>query len=134
MSNLNQSYWDALERVFIYIKKISIKDSIYIRGHINFISYIDSDWAGNIINRKLINNNIFLMQGSLISWRFKRQTLIILLSTEAEYIAASETVKKVLYLRFTLNIFFLIEKQIQTVLLKEDNVSCIFIGSNSKLH
>ena len=134
MSNLNASYWSAIERVFAYIKGTPTRGPTYTKGSNDFQGYTDSDWAGNIADRKSTSGHIFLLQGAPISWRSKRQTSIALSNAEAEYIAASEAAKEALYLRLTLNTFFLMEKQIQTVILKEDNESCILIGSNPELH
>jgi hypothetical protein len=59
---------------------------------------------------------------------------VALLSAEVEYIAAFEVIKEALYLRSILNTFFLMDKQIGTVIFKEDNASCILIGNNPELY
>jgi hypothetical protein len=134
ISNPNDSHWSALKRAFAYIKKTPTRGPTYTKGNTVFQGYTDSDWADNITDRKSTNSHIFLLQGAPISWRSKRQTSVALSSAEAEYIAASEAAKEALYLHSTLNTFFPMEKQIQTVILKEDNENCILIGSNPELH
>jgi hypothetical protein len=134
MSNPNASHWSAIERVFAYIKGTPTRGPTYTKAGSDFQGYTDSDWAGNIIDRKSTSGYIFLLQGAPISWRSKRQTSVALSSAEAEYIAASEATKEALYLRSILNTFLPIDKQIGTVTLKEDNANCILIGNNPELH
>jgi hypothetical protein len=72
ISNPNASHWSAIKRVFAYIKGTPTRGPTYTKAGSDFQDYTDSDWAGNIIDRKSTNNYIFLLQGASISWRSKR--------------------------------------------------------------
>jgi hypothetical protein len=72
MQNLNKSYWEALQRVFSYLKGASNKDLTYKRSAENLINYTDADWAGDRDIRRSTSDYIFLMQRAPINWRLKR--------------------------------------------------------------
>ena len=63
------------------------------------ISYSDSDWAEDRDDRHSTSGFIFLMAGAAISWASRRQPTISLSSTEAEYKAASDTCRQLVWLR-----------------------------------
>jgi len=61
--------------------------------------YTDSDFAGDTQTRRSTSGWICLLGGTPISWGSRRQDTVALSSTEAEYIAASEATKNLLYLK-----------------------------------
>ena len=50
--------------------------------------YSDSDWAGDVGVRKSTGGFVFLLSGAPICWKAKKQTIVALSMTDAEYIAA----------------------------------------------
>lgn len=62
-------------------------------------AFVDSDWAGCHESRRSTTGIIVTVNGAPIFWQSKRQTLIALSSAEAEYIAASQCGKQVVWLR-----------------------------------
>jgi hypothetical protein len=61
--------------------------------------YSDSDWAGDLGDRKSTGGFIFLLSNGAVAWRSKKQTIIALSTTEAEYIAASEAGREAIWLQ-----------------------------------
>ena len=61
--------------------------------------YVDSDWAGCPDSRRSTSGFVFMLNGTAISWRSKRQPTVALSSAEAEFISASAMVQEVIYLR-----------------------------------
>jgi len=59
--------------------------------------FVDSDWAGDQVDRKSILGFVVIFKGGAVSWRSKKQTSVVLLTVEAEFIAASMAVKKILW-------------------------------------
>jgi hypothetical protein len=110
IANPNKSHWEALERVFAYLKETLTRNPIFVRYRGGLQDYTNSDWARDRSERKSTSGYIFLFQGAPISWKAKRQICVALSSAEAEYIAASEAVKEALYFRLTLNTFLLMDK------------------------
>jgi hypothetical protein len=66
----------------------------YGLNNTGLIGYTDADWAGDQNERKFTSGYLYLFKGGPISWSLKRQPIIALLSTEAEYIAAVEAAKE----------------------------------------
>ena len=51
------------------------------------IGFSDADWAGDVNTRKSTSGYICRIGGATISWKSKRQSIVALSSTEAEYVA-----------------------------------------------
>lgn len=63
------------------------------------IAFCDSDYAGDTETRKSTTGFIIFYCGGPISWGSRKQPIVSLSSTEAEYIAAADCVKELLYLK-----------------------------------
>jgi hypothetical protein len=61
--------------------------------------WMDSDWAGHSDTRRSNAAYIIMMNGGPISWKSRRQNSVALSTSEAEYMAASEVGKEILYRR-----------------------------------
>ncbi|GJQ75169.1 hypothetical protein Trydic_g9773 [Trypoxylus dichotomus] len=75
----SEEHWKPTRRVLRYLK--------------------DADWGNDQGDRKSYNGFVFKLRGSAISWETKKQRSVALSSTEAEYMALSETVKEAKFLR-----------------------------------
>jgi hypothetical protein len=87
----------------------------YVAGKINYglryttsedhslIGYIDSDFAGNIDDRKSTSGYDFHLGTNLISWASKKQPIVSISLAEAEYVAATSTSCHAVWLRRLLN-------------------------------
>lgn len=61
-------------------------------------AYCDSDFAGDLYTRKSTAGYIIFLGNSPITWCSRLQPIVALSSTEAEFIAAAECVKEVLFI------------------------------------
>jgi hypothetical protein len=71
-------------------------------GDIALRGYSDSDFANDLGTRKSVMGYTFSLGSGAISWASRRQKVVTVSSTEAEYIAASEAAKEVCWLRMLL--------------------------------
>ena len=60
-------------------------------NHDSFLGYTDSDWAANSDDQKSITRYDLFLTNCPVSWLTRRQKTIALLSTEAKYMAMSDT-------------------------------------------
>ena len=60
--------------------------------------YVDVDFASDIDSRKSITEFVFTLGGIAISWVSNLQKIVTLSTTEAEYVAATETGKEMIWL------------------------------------
>jgi len=61
--------------------------------------FCDSDWAGDKDDSKSTSGYLFTLPEAAICWKSRKQNLIALSSTEAEYIALREAAKEASWLR-----------------------------------
>ena len=92
-------HWEALKRLITYLG--STKDywlTFGGRSKTLVEGFCDADWASNK-HRHSISGYSFHFGCSTISWSSKKQYIIALSSTEAEYIAQTHAAKEALWLR-----------------------------------
>eukprot|EP00253_Pinus_taeda_P009987 PITA_09987 len=69
------------------------------------VGFTDSDWAGDLDDRKSTAGYVFTLGSRPITWACKKQASISLSSAEAEYRGAVEASKEALWLRQILSEF-----------------------------
>ena len=94
----------------------------------NLVAYTDSDWAGDKDDRRSISGFILFLNGVPILWRSKSQRVVALSSAEAEFMAASEAIKEVIFVVQVL-LFLGIEVEMP-VKIRVDNMGAIFMSKN----
>nr|GEV51269.1 putative ribonuclease H-like domain-containing protein [Tanacetum cinerariifolium] len=63
------------------------------------VAYSDSDYAGASLDRKSTTGGCQFLGCRLISWQYKKQTVVATLSTEDEYVAAASCCAQVLWIQ-----------------------------------
>ena len=87
----------------------------------------DSDWASDPEGRRSQTGFFLKLAGGLISWTSRAQKTVALSSTEAEYMALSDSCRQLMWLR---SLFNEIGISIQSLPLCGDNQGSIFLASN----
>ena len=127
--------WSDVKRIFRYIKgtlDFGLKFEASHENQFNLHGYSDADWEGDLSTRKSTFGYIFRLGGATISWKSKRQTVVALSSTEAEYIALCLATQQVVWLRKLLSSIDF--KQSEATVLYEDNQGTIALSKNPKSH
>ncbi|KRY38733.1 Retrovirus-related Pol polyprotein from transposon TNT 1-94 [Trichinella spiralis] len=124
METPTERNWKSAKRIIRYLAGtanaklcLSSTNDLILRGH------VDADWAGEKSSRKSTSGYVFQLGHGTIAWSTKRQTIVALSTTEAEYVALAEASRELLWLRQLLNDF-----RVQTpdaTTLYEDNQGCI---------
>jgi hypothetical protein len=130
--NPKEIHWKALKRVIRYLDTTrnlwltfgGSEDSL-IRG------YTDSDW-GSQPDRHSISGYAFAVGVGVITWRSKKQSIVALSTTEAEYIAMAEAVKEALSIQHILQEIY--PDLVSTIPLLCDNQSAIALAKDNKFH
>lgn len=94
-------------------------------------AYADASFAQER-DRKSRSGHVFLMGGTAVSWFCKKQSVVALSSTEAEYYALSEAVKEALWVRQLLTEIG--TKINDPLMIHQDNLSTIAIATNPIQH
>eukprot|EP00253_Pinus_taeda_P028116 PITA_28116 len=95
-------------------------------------SFSDSDWAGNVDDRRSITSYAFSIGSGVITWSSKKQNTISLSSVEVEYqTMCVATCEAVWLMRLLLDAG---EEQKVTTVIKCDNQSSIKLANNLVFH
>ena len=57
--------------------------------------YVDSDFAGDVDSRRSINGYVFTLGSGAVIWVSRLQKIVVLSTTEVEYVTATETCKMI---------------------------------------
>ena len=95
-------------------------------------AFSDSDWAGCVETRKSTSGNMCRLGNATIAWKSKKQPIVALSSTEAEYIALCAATQEVAWLRRLLAGIDLLQKDPTTIF--EDNQGAMALSKNPKNH
>jgi hypothetical protein len=91
--------------------------------------FCDSDWASDSETRIIVTGFILYLMNVPVCCRSKSQKGVTLSSTEAEYVAMSETVKE---FKFIYYLFCDIGIEVKLpIFVKTDNVGAMFMAQNS---
>jgi hypothetical protein len=101
MTNPGQEHWTALKRIFRYLSGSSAKGLVYnCSTECDTLEcHSDSDWAAEQNNRRSTTGFVVYLYGCLISWKSRLQQTVAHSSTEAEYMAMSDTAREVMWIR-----------------------------------
>nr|GEW33647.1 hypothetical protein [Tanacetum cinerariifolium] len=94
------SHLEAVKRIFRYIKGTTHLGLWYPKGSdIETIVYVDSDHAGDYIDRKSTSGVSTFMGYCLTSWFSKKQTALAISTTEAKYVSAKKACQQALWMK-----------------------------------
>lgn len=97
-----------MKRILKFIKGTANHGLYYPTTSSNHLkAFNDADYAGDVTNRRSTTGFVLKLGELTIAWNSQKQKVIALLITEAEYIAASQTVKEIICLNSLLkNLYF----------------------------
>ncbi|XP_050133146.1 secreted RxLR effector protein 161-like [Malus sylvestris] len=93
----------ATKRVFRYLKGTTDFGIFYKKkGRSVLTGFTDSDYAGDLDDRRSTSGHVFMMGSGTISWASKKQQVVTLSTTEAEFIVAATSACQAIWLRMIL--------------------------------
>jgi hypothetical protein len=108
------------------------RDSSSFGSELRVECYTDSDFANDLETRKSVGGYVILVGSNPVSWQSKKQPMVALSSTEAEYVAAAESMKELIWIMSLME-----ELQVpikKTPTLYVDNQSSIHLIKNPVIH
>ena len=92
-----KEHWVAVKRIFRYLHGTS-KICLYFGDAKPVLAgYTDADMAGDVDSRKSTSGYLITFAGGAVSWQSKLQKCVALSTTKAEFIAATEACKELLF-------------------------------------
>lgn len=92
---------------------------INLTDHSSLTGYVDADWATDTKHRRSVTGIVLMYAGGTVGYKTKYQDTIALSSTEAEFTAACDAAKMILFFRSLLDDLGI--PQNQATILYEDN-------------
>jgi hypothetical protein len=141
-SRPTQTHLTAARRVLRYLKG-SIGRRLHLGSgstttkndttkNLRLTGYSDANWGGDQ-DRRSTSGYLFYCYGGLVSWSSKKQPIVALSSTEAEYIALTHAAKEAIWLRSLIGELQQ-NLELEPTLIYEDNQSCIALAKNPVFH
>lgn len=102
LANPSVEHWNAAKRVLRYLRgttELGLVFSGECREPNVLVAYSDADFATCIDTRKSMSGVVLLLNGGPIIWSARKQSVVATSTTEAEYIAAHDASKEVVWTR-----------------------------------
>ncbi|GBE90151.1 hypothetical protein SCP_1801750 [Sparassis crispa] len=133
MKNPGRPHWEAAKRVFRYLAGTRERWLTFGETTDGVEGFSDADW-GSAEHRHSISRYVFLLDGDAVSWSAKKQNVVALSSTEAEYIAITHATKEALWLHSLLADVLHPDILRYPVRLHSDNKSAIALAKDDAYH
>lgn len=102
LQNPGHAHWEQAKCIIHYLKgihdfKLKFGPSGGVEG------FTDASWSNDIDNCHSICGYVFMLNGGAISWSSKKQSIVALSSTKAEYIGIMHVAKEVTWIHHLLS-------------------------------
>ena len=133
LAHPTELHMQAAKRVLRYIKGTLSYGILYKQsGNKRLLAYTDSDYAGDLKDRKSTSGYLFVLSSGAVSWASKKQPVVTLSTTEAEFIAAASCACQAVWVRRMLE--KLDHESAGTTIIYFDNSSTIKLSKNPVMH
>lgn len=133
MSKPTQNHMAAAKRVLRYLQGTHDYGIMYMKGGKDCMNaYTDSDYAGDLMDRKSTSGYLFLLSSGAVAWASKKQPIVTLSSTEAEFVAATACACQAVWMRKVLSEMRHVQKG--AIIIHCDNNSTIKLSKNPIMH
>ncbi|WJZ87437.1 hypothetical protein VitviT2T_006816 [Vitis vinifera] len=133
MASPTEMHLQAAKRVLKYLKGTVDLGVFYQKeGNGELMAYIDSDYTRDLDDRKSTFGYVFLLSEGAVAWSSKKQPMVTLSTTEAEFVAAASYACQGVWMRRVLEKLGHSQGKCTTVLC--DNNSTIKLSKNPVMH
>ncbi|KAK9665399.1 hypothetical protein RND81_14G109900 [Saponaria officinalis] len=99
-SRPTELHLSAAKRVLRYLKGTSDFGLFYKKdGNKELIGFTDSDYAGDVDDRKSTSGYAFILSSAAVAWASRKQPIVTLSTTEAEYVAAASCSTQAIWMK-----------------------------------
>ncbi|KAL4561507.1 hypothetical protein LXL04_033674 [Taraxacum kok-saghyz] len=124
-SNPSAQHWQAMNRVFKYLKGTMDYGLSYLGHPSGFEGHSDASWIPNMEDHSSTSGWVFLLGGGAISWSSKKQSCITLSTMESEFVALAAAGKEAEWLRNIVYEIPLWSKPIASISILCDNAAAL---------
>ena len=133
MGKPTELHLQAVKRALRYLKG-TISYGIFYKkgGSESLVGYPDSDYAGDLEDQKSTSGYVFMLGSGAIVWSSKKQPIVTLSTTEAEFVVAASCVTQAIWMKRILEKLSQSQSQCTTIFC--DNSSTIKLSRNPVMH
>eukprot|EP00253_Pinus_taeda_P010456 PITA_10456 len=136
MSKPRKEHWTAMKQVFKYLCGTSDYGLCYqgrprLDRVLDIHGFVDADWLGDLDQRRSTSGYVFNLFGGAVSWMSKKQSVVALSTTEAEYMATTHASKEAVRLQRLCSSMGLVKGAIR---IYYDSQCEIFLEKNPAYH
>lgn len=136
LSQFNNNYkkenWNQAKYVLRYLKETMKEGITYKRSANTLRFYSDASWNDNL-DGKGFSGYVCVSAGGAISWQCKKQEVVALSTCESEFMALTETIKELIWIKKIL-IDLNLEEKVHNLKIYADNQAAIKLCTNSLYH
>ena len=123
----------AVKRILRYLRGTTELGVCYQKkgGTEGLIGYSDSDYAGDLDDRRSTSGYVFMMSSGAVAWSSKKQAIVTLSTTEAEFIYAAMCACQAIWMKRILKQLNWDQKN---CVIYCDNCSTIKLSKNPVMH
>ncbi|XP_028086227.1 uncharacterized protein LOC114287147 [Camellia sinensis] len=127
------THFKAMKRILHYVKgTIDFGLSYSSSNEYKLVGYCDSDWAGNLDNRKNTTGFLFFLGNTAFTWSSKNQLIVALSTCEPKYIVATSCTCHAIWLRNFMKDLQFAQEEATEILV--DKQSTITFAKNPVFH
>jgi hypothetical protein len=132
MESPGSAHWKGVQRVLQYVNCTQEFGILYQKQEsLNLHGYCDSDWAGDLDDRKSTAGWVMMLSGGAVSWQCKKQKSPAQSSCEAEYVAGGIIASEISWLR---GLFDELDISLPPTLVESDSQSAMAMALNPVFH
>jgi hypothetical protein len=136
MSKPGKEHWTTIKRVFRYLRGTTSYGLCYeerprLVRLVDIHGFVDANCVGDLDRRRSRSGYVFNLFGGAISWMSKRQAIVALSTTEAEYMETTHAIKEAIWLQILFSSIGLVQ---QAIRIECDSQSAIFLVKNPTYH
>ena len=125
----SEKHFIAIKRVLRYLKGTINYGIMYSQSNYKLVGYSDADFAADVDTRKSVSGYVFLLGNGAVSWSSRKQSMVVLSSTESEYVSLCSACREAVWLGRVVS--ELSGSSDKSVTIYEDNKSAMCIASNN---
>ena len=100
MARPTEEHLQCAQRILRYVSGTKDRGLLYQTGVADqLVGYTDANWAENIADRRSTSGFTFSLGSAAIAWSSKKQPIVALWSTKAEYRGAAVATCKAIWLK-----------------------------------
>ncbi|SOV02296.1 uncharacterized protein UDID_19179 [Ustilago sp. UG-2017a] len=134
MREPSQEHYQAAQRVLCYLESTKEVGLVYRANESQepLVAHSDANWASDAtIQRRSTSGSVVLVYGNPVAWKSATQKCVSLSAVEAEFIAATEATREVLFLKQLLRSIGIATG---TPTVYSDNTGCIQVSKDPAQH